>query len=103
MVLNAVQVTPPNTPVVITLRRARRGVTIDVHDCGPGVAPTLREQSFEPFVSRRPGGTGLGLAVARAVTEAHGGAVQFVDGEGGRVRFSFPRAQVHASRAKLDE
>jgi signal transduction histidine kinase len=103
VVLNAVQVTPPNTPVVITLRRARRGVTIDVHDCGPGVAPTLREQSFEPFVSRRPGGTGLGLAVARAVTEAHGGAVQFVDGEGGRVRFSFPRAQVHASRAKLDE
>src|SRR5262249_37806875 len=83
VVLDAVQITPPNTLVSVSLRRARRGVVIEVQDCGPGVAPTLREQSFEPFVSRRPGGTGLGLAVARAVTEAHGGAVQFVDGEGG--------------------
>jgi signal transduction histidine kinase len=101
VVLNAVQITPPRTAVVVTLKRASRGALIEVQDCGPGVAARLREQSFEPFVSRRPGGTGLGLAVARAVTQAHGGTVRFVDAEGGLVRFSFPRAQVHADRAKL--
>jgi signal transduction histidine kinase len=101
VVLNAVQITPPGTTVVVSLQRARCGALIEVQDCGPGVVPTLRERSFEPFVSRRPGGTGLGLAVARAVTEAHGGTVQFVDGGGGRVRFSFPRAQIHVPRAKL--
>lgn len=101
VLLNAVQITPPGTAVVVTLRRGRRGVLVDVHDDGPGVPETLREQAFEPFVSRRPGGTGLGLAVARAVAETHGGRVQFVDGSGGRVRFTFPRAQVHVPRAKL--
>jgi signal transduction histidine kinase len=95
VVLNAVQMTPPNSTVTLLLERRRVGVAIEVRDQGPGVPLPLREQLFQPFVSKRPGGCGLGLAVARSVAREHGGTVRFVDGAGGRVRFELPRAQVH--------
>jgi C4-dicarboxylate-specific signal transduction histidine kinase len=53
-------------------RRAR----IVVADNGPGVAPGSRESVFEPFVSGKPTGMGLGLAVSRAIAEAHGGSLE---------------------------
>lgn len=49
------------------------GVDIRVTDNGPGVAPGDELKVFEPFVSGRPGGTGLGLAVVRSVAREHGG------------------------------
>jgi signal transduction histidine kinase len=53
-------------------RRAR----IVVADNGPGVAPERRESVFEPLVSGKPTGMGLGLAVSRAIAEAHGGSLE---------------------------
>ncbi|BCA62869.1 two-component system sensor histidine kinase [Sphingomonas sp. HMP9] len=49
--------------------------TIDVCDDGPGIAPEIADNLFRPFVSRRPGGTGFGLAIVRRIMEAHGGTV----------------------------
>ena len=49
---------------------------LEVHDSGPGVPEGERERIFERFVSRRPGGTGLGLAMTRAIVHAHGGEIQ---------------------------
>lgn len=53
------------------------GVKITVTDSGPGVAPELRESIFEPFFTTKEEqhGTGLGLAVARAIIDRHGGAL----------------------------
>jgi two-component system, LuxR family, sensor kinase FixL len=45
-------------------------------DSGPGVAADMRERVFEPFVSGKPSGMGLGLAISRAIAEAHGGALE---------------------------
>jgi signal transduction histidine kinase len=79
---------------VIEVRSQHQGesVVVTVSDDGPGIAPADRERVFERFVrldearSRDEGGTGLGLAVARAVARRHGGEVQFVDpGAGGAV------------------
>lgn len=50
-----------------------------ISDDGPGMAPALRGRVFEPFVSGRPGGTGLGLAVARGVIERHHGTLRLAD------------------------
>lgn len=58
---------------------ARGRLQLSVSDDGPGVAPALRARVFEPFVSGRPGGTGLGLAVARGVIERHRGTLCLVD------------------------
>lgn len=54
-------------------------VTIEVEDDGPGVPEALRQRLFEPFASARPGGTGLGLALARRIVEAHGGRLTLLN------------------------
>ncbi|HEX7055563.1 MAG TPA: ATP-binding protein [Burkholderiales bacterium] len=57
--------------------RAEEGyVRIVVEDNGPGIAPAQRERLFQPFVSGKPTGMGLGLAVSRAIAEAHGGSLE---------------------------
>jgi len=61
-----------------------------VAPAGPGVDPGARERLFEAFFTTRPGGHGLGLAVARAVALGHGGRVFFDDGPGGRLRIELP-------------
>jgi len=65
---------------------------IAVEDDGPGIAPEDRERIFEPFVrldpsrSRETGGAGLGLAIARAAIEGHGGTIALSDSAGGGTR-----------------
>jgi len=54
-------------------------VRLEVCDDGPGPAPQVRERLFEPFVSSRAGGTGLGLYVARTLARANQGEVEWVD------------------------
>jgi signal transduction histidine kinase len=71
-------------------------VEIEVADTGSGIALEERERLFDPFV-RGPAGAddaaraGLGLALSRAIVEAHGGQIWVADSEAGtRVRFVIP-------------
>jgi two-component system, NtrC family, sensor histidine kinase HydH len=61
---------------------------IDVYDNGPGIAAELRAKIFEPFVSSKETGLGLGLAVSRRIVEAHGGQIEAADNPGGGARFT---------------
>ncbi len=60
-------------PVEVSVRRAGRTLVLEVADRGPGVPEADRERIFEPFFTGKTSGTGLGLALARRVTELHGG------------------------------
>jgi signal transduction histidine kinase len=58
-------------------------VMLAVHDTGAGIPDAIRERLFEPFCTTRAGGTGLGLAVARRIIDAHSGGLT-LESEAGR-------------------
>lgn len=67
---------PPDARITLSAGAHDAGhVRIVVADNGPGVPEAERERVFEPFVSGKPAGMGLGLAVSRAIAEAHGGSL----------------------------
>jgi PAS domain S-box-containing protein len=62
-------------------------VCVSVRDSGPGFPAGIAEQLFEPFFSTKPEGTGMGLAIARSIVEAHGGTLAAENGPEGGARF----------------
>lgn len=87
LVSNAFQIGGPGTVVSLSARERGKAVELSVQDNGPGVAPAMRARVFEPFFSTRSAGTGLGLAVVKSVTEAHGGKVALSESEAGGANF----------------
>jgi C4-dicarboxylate-specific signal transduction histidine kinase len=79
---------------VTTAPLATGGASLTVEDAGPGVPPDLRDDAFRPFVSSKPSGLGVGLAICRSIAEAHGGSLAFGDpvGGGARVVLTLPAA-----------
>lgn len=75
VVQNAVEAAGPSGQVRLTIRRDGGDVVLTVHDSGPGVPGDLVDRVFDPFVTGKLHGVGLGLAVARQVVEAHGGRI----------------------------
>jgi two-component system sensor histidine kinase HydH len=73
----------------VEVRIAEEGghLVIEVRDHGPGVPAADRERIFEPFVTSRAHGVGLGLAVARQVVALHGGTLVALDAPGGGALF----------------
>jgi two-component system sensor histidine kinase HydH len=64
-------------------------VEVRVSDTGPGIAPRIRDRLFEPFVSSKETGMGLGLSICKRLIEAHGGTIRGENGPEGGARFSF--------------
>lgn len=103
LVVNALRHTPSGGQITVRAAPAagERQVTIEVSDTGEGIAPDDLPRVFERFFrgersrSRASGGAGLGLAIARSIVEAHGGAITIAStpGRGTTVRFSLPRAE----------
>lgn len=77
LVLNGAQAMPSGGPLIIGTAVRDGRVRFFVRDAGPGVAPEVRDRVFEPFVSTKVAGTGLGLAVTRKIVEDHGGSIGF--------------------------
>lgn len=82
---NALSFTPPGGTVAVTARVADGRATVAIDDEGPGVPPDRREAIFDRFYSDRSGEaakgghSGLGLAIARQIVEAHGGEIRAGD------------------------
>lgn len=79
LLVNADQASPTGAEVCLRGERVKDGYQIEVEDAGTGVALEDRTRIFEPFFSKRRGGSGLGLAVCQGIVEAHGGTIQVID------------------------
>lgn len=89
---NAVNACAPRAPTITTRASASGGrVIVEVTDDGPGVPPEMATRIFEPLVTSRKGGTGLGLALAARIAQAHGGTIDLVGtGTGATFRIDLP-------------
>jgi signal transduction histidine kinase len=99
LIQNAIRHTPADGSVVVRAEPVDAGIEIEIADSGVGIAPEERERVFGAFyrggadAARTGDGAGLGLAVSRAIVEAHGGRIWLADSpRGARVRFSLPVA-----------
>lgn len=106
---NAVRFTPPGGQVRVTAERHNGSVDIHVADTGPGIPPEHLPRLFERFFrvdparSRDDGGTGIGLAIARSVVEAHGGRI-WADSEPGKGSvFTFELPVAPAAETRRDQ
>jgi two-component system sensor kinase FixL len=81
-------------------RSAGAVVKISIADTGPGLAPDIAERLFEPFVSKKKHGMGVGLSICRAIVEAHEGRIWAEAAPGGGTIFHFtvPAAPTTASQ-----
>jgi PAS domain S-box-containing protein len=80
--------------VVTTTLRGKETVEISVADSGPGLAPEVVKHLFEPFISTKRGGMGLGLSICRTIVEAHGGRLWTEPNPAGGTIFRFSLAAV---------
>jgi PAS domain S-box-containing protein len=90
---NAVKFTPVGGEFGLEVKPTAHGLTFTVWDTGIGISPEDQKALFQPFVqldsslARAHGGTGLGLALVRRMTELHGGEVRLESEQGGGSRF----------------
>lgn len=94
LVLNAVQASPEGAEVQIGALQGEDGVVISVRDQGEGIPADQLERILEPFFTTRPGGTGVGLSIARRIVAAHRGTLEVESqvGEGTTVSVMLPQA-----------
>jgi signal transduction histidine kinase len=71
------------------VRRAGDRVAVVVHDDGPGIEPDVARTVFDPLITTKPRGMGLGLALCRAIVKAHGGEITAKQNPTGGASFSF--------------
>lgn len=83
VVLNAIQASPTGALIDVRVTAEPGWVVLQVDDRGVGIDPAQRERVFEPFVTTKAQGTGLGLAVSQRIIAAHGGRLELRARPGG--------------------
>jgi nitrogen fixation/metabolism regulation signal transduction histidine kinase len=87
-----------NPSIVVRSEAAAGGMRVIITDNGGGFPEQLMQRAFEPYVTTKPKGTGLGLVIVKKIVEEHGGTVEIanVAPHGARVTFTLPANSAHA-------
>lgn len=96
---NAAEAASPGGRVLVITRRENDGVAIEVHDSGPGLSPEASATLFEPTITFKKHGMGLGLSIARKNALMSGGDISHIRGElgGAAFRVTLPAAAVSSA------
>ncbi len=91
-----------NPRIVVRTQPLAGGLCVTISDNGSGFPHELMQRAFEPYVTTKPKGTGLGLVIVKKIIEEHGGSVEIanVSPHGARVTLNFPAAAVQAAAVK---
>lgn len=95
IVNNAVQYTPPGSPIRVSARKQGRQVLVEIADNGPGISDEDKDRLFDMFYTagntRGDGrrGLGLGLSLCKSIVSAHGGVIEVRDNSPHGTIFSF--------------
>lgn len=100
--MEAMRDSPEKQLTVRTRHVSPDWLQVEVEDTGPGIADEVAPQLFQPFVTTKPNGMGIGLSISRRIIESHGGELTVVRNTTGGATFSFtlpmfPEAQLEYS------
>jgi len=104
LMLNGVEAIEGSTSdrreLIVATRARGGGVEVNVSDTGAGLAPAVAEKLFNPFVTTKAGGLGLGLAISRSIVELHGGRLWATPNAATGTTFHFWLPAAHESSAE---
>ena len=97
VITNALEAMPGGGTLQVTTRKEDNAVLLSICDDGIGVDPAMLDSVFDPFVSSKRDGVGLGLVNTKSIVESHGGTVLLTsrNPRGTCVSISLPRSSVH--------
>ncbi len=87
--IEAMKDSPSRELVVHTQQADGHRLMVEVSDTGPGIADDVAAQLFQPFVTTKPGGMGIGLSISRRIIRSHGGDLTYHRNKAGGATFSF--------------
>ena len=95
LLLNAIEATPNGGEIRVIVEVDPENVILAVEDTGPGIDSQIIDDLFQPFVSGRPNGIGLGLGICRRIAVTHGGEIRAtnIEPQGARLVVNLPRTQ----------
>ena len=106
LIRNAIDamMTSPRRALKITTDAADGGglAQVSVADTGPGLSPEVAERLFQPFVSTKAQGMGVGLSISRTIVEAHGGRIWAESNSDGGVTFHFTLVRLNKGETRHD-
>ena len=100
--VEAMQTSPRRELMIRTAKSADRMVEVSVADTGPGLPDDVRQKLFQPFVTTKAAGMGVGLSICRGIVEAHGGRMWLAQGTqvGADFRFTLPAAAAEGAESE---
>ena len=102
LALNALDALPRGGRIAVACRAAGDAIEVAVADNGPGIDPNLLPRLFEPFVTTKDTGMGLGLGICRRIAREHGGDLSAENPPGGGARFALTLPRLEADPVSQD-